>query len=66
MMTLIGQSLLSVGLVNGQSGEFWECENILIDDKEWWTNWNIVVITKSRQRWGDGRNMAPPNFTRTT
>lgn len=38
MMTLIGQSLLSVGLVNGQSGEFWEGENILVDDKEWWTN----------------------------
>ena len=56
MMTLISQSLLSVGLVNGQSGEFWEGENILADDKEWWTNWNIVVITKSTttlRRWAE-------------
>jgi len=56
MMTLIGQSLLSVGLLNGQSGEFWEGENILADDKEWLTNWNIVVITKSTttlRRWAE-------------
>ncbi len=38
VMILIGQSLLSVGLVNGQSGEFWEGENILVDDKERLTN----------------------------